>query len=123
MIKDMVLIPSSSGLKAGRQFEENQMSGSLNPFFIRSQGRTEAGAHIGADALGLNPFFIRSQGRTLHGTVTGAYIYRLNPFFIRSQGRTCGSAIDRALLAVLIPSSSGLKAGPRCAKTPLTKLS
>ena len=60
---------------------------------------------------GLNPFFIRSQGRT-SWTKHEATVMGLNPFFIRSQGRT-ESERDTGLTSwVLIPSSSGLKAGP-----------
>ena len=43
-VADAVLIPSSSGLKAGRlSWTKNEAAVSLNPFFIRSQGRTQWG--------------------------------------------------------------------------------
>ena len=60
---------------------------------------------------GLNPFFIRSQGRT---TSKGECYIRSNVLIPSSSGLKAGRyrADHQRLLQVLIPSSSGLKAGP-----------
>ncbi len=105
---------------------------SLNPFFIRSQGRTlienmcdrfivlipsSSGLKVGhrkignpGRARGLNPFFIRSQGRTAR---SGDNCHRRNVLIPSSSGLKVGhrhGGLWRNSL-VLIPSSSGLKVG------------
>ena len=86
---DGVLIPSSSGLKAGLDYDVE-----TGEFFvlIPSSSGLKAGQRAHVDdrrRYGLNPFFIRSQGRTDHHAETSVLDWEsLNPFFIRSQGRT-----------------------------------
>ena len=110
-----VLIPSSSGLKAGR-FCLRALATCF--VLIPSSSGLKAGLPQGAKArqsrdrlVSLNPFFIRSQGRTAKARQSRDRLVSLNPFFIRSQGRTAYRYMVGIATQVLIPSSSGLKAG------------